>query len=86
MKCILSAAETQDVDQSLAVELIKKWEKCNWPEDICLLCLQTLSLLCEKRVKMHDDIIYWICDHLISNKKHSKKFRTAGLDILLAYI
>lgn len=31
IKCVTAVAETQDIDQTLAIELIKLWEQSNWP-------------------------------------------------------
>lgn len=32
IKCVVAVVESQDVDQTIAIELIKLWEQSNWPE------------------------------------------------------
>lgn len=39
MKCVVAVVESQDVDPSFAVELIKIWEQSNWSEDISLIAM-----------------------------------------------
>ena len=45
LKCIMAVAETQDVDESVAIELIKIWGNSNWHEDISLSCLEVITIL-----------------------------------------
>ena len=81
----MAVVETQDVDQSLAIELIKVWESSGWDEDISLNCLDVLNIMAERRIKMTQEIIEWVCVHIVSNKKLSTKFRVSGLDFLSTY-
>lgn len=34
---------------------------------------------------MNEEIIEWICVHVLANKKLSTKFRVAGIDFLSSY-
>ena len=62
------------------------WEKCDWNEEISHVCLLIFNVLSERKIELHDEIILWVCTHIIENKKISTKIRTAGMDFLLAYL
>lgn len=84
MKCIVAVAETQDIDSSFAEELIKVWQQSNWQEEVSITALEVLTTMCERRIKLVDEVTVWICDQIISNKKLSNKLREAGCDYLFA--
>ena len=85
IKCVNSVVESQDIDGSLAIEFIKIWEQGDWPEEICLVAMEVLTTMIERKVKVADEVTVWVCDKVIGNKKLSNRFRTAGCDYLFSF-
>ena len=46
------------------------------------MCIEFLNILCEKRVKLSEDIITWVCQKIVINQKLTTKLRSSGLDFL----
>lgn len=82
MKCVVAVVQNQDVTSDFAVQLIKIWEQSNWGEEVSLIAMEVLSIMVERKIKLNDQIIIWVCDKIVSNKKLSNRFRTAGCDFL----
>lgn len=38
----------------------------------------------DRKIRVADDVTIWVCDKIISNKKLSNRFRTAGCDYLFS--
>ena len=41
--------------------------------------------MAERRVKMNEEIIEWVCVKIVGNSSLSPKFRVSGLDFLSTY-
>ncbi len=54
IKCVNAVVETQDIDPSFAIELIKIWEQQQWAEDLSLQAFEILNTMCERRFKIPD--------------------------------
>ncbi len=84
IKCVTSVVESQDIDASFAVEFIKIWEQSSWPEEVSLVAMEVLTTMVDRKIKVADDVTIWVCDKIISNRKLSNRFRTAGCDYLFS--
>lgn len=76
--------ESQDIDASLAVEFVKIWEQSNWPEEVCLVAIEVLTTMVERKIKVADEVTIWVCEKIVGNKALSSRFRTAGCDYLFS--
>lgn len=85
IKCVVSVVESQDVDPSFAVQFIRIWEQGNWAEEICLLAMEVLNVMVERKLRLADDVTIWVCDKVVGNKALSNRFRTAGCDYLFSF-
>lgn len=42
---MIAVVETQDIDPSFAVELIKIWERTNWSEEVSINAMEVLTVM-----------------------------------------
>lgn len=46
--------------------------------------MEVLTTMADRKIKLLDDVTIWVCDKIISNRKLSNRFRTAGCDYLFS--
>lgn len=61
MRCVVAVAESQDIDPAFATSFVKIWENSNWPEDISLIAVEVMTVLVERKIRLEDEVMIWIC-------------------------
>ena len=50
-----------------------------------MIAIEVLNTMIERKIRLADEVTFWVCDRIITNKQLSNKFRTAGCDYLFSF-